>query len=331
MAHHSSKMPGNSDEMAAPFFHEDSRCETNQIGRDTRVWAFAHILPGAKIGSQCNICDHVFIENDVIVGDRVTVKCGVQLWNGVRLEDDVFVGPNATFCNDIFPRSQRPPTQFLKTVVEKGASIGANATILPGVTIGTGAMVGAGAVVTADVRPFTVVTGNPARIAGFVDSVSPDPDTLPSKHPSHASEAWDSLVAGVRLIRFPYISDPRGDLSVGNFGDEIPFQPARYFFIYNVGSKEIRGEHAHRECHQFLIAARGSCTVMIDDGSTRQEYRLDNPTLGLYVPPKIWIAQYNHSMDCLLAVFASHRYDPAEYIRNYEEFVSLAAQEQKNI
>lgn len=133
------------------------------VGARTRVWAFVHILPGARIGVECNICDHVFIENDVVVGDRVTIKSGVQLWDGLRLEDDVFVGPNATFTNDRFPRSKQWPEKFLQTRVGRGASIGANATILPGVVVGERAMVGAGAVVIEDVPPYTVVVGNPAR------------------------------------------------------------------------------------------------------------------------------------------------------------------------
>jgi acetyltransferase-like isoleucine patch superfamily enzyme len=133
---------------AAPFVHPHAIVESARVGPRTRVWAFAHVLPGARIGADCNICDGVFIENDVLVGDRVTVKCGVQLWDGVTLEDDVFVGPNATFTNDLFPRSRQHPEQFSRTLVRDGASIGANATILAGITIGARAMVGAGAVVT---------------------------------------------------------------------------------------------------------------------------------------------------------------------------------------
>ena len=149
----------------AEFFkHPASIVESNQIGARTRIWAFAHVLPGATIGTDCNICDHVFIENDVRIGDRVTVKCGVQLWDGVVLEDDVVVGPNATFTNDPTPRSKRPPLQFLRTVVKAGASVGANATILPGIIIGRYAMVGAGAVVTHNVPENAIVVGNPARI-----------------------------------------------------------------------------------------------------------------------------------------------------------------------
>ena len=147
------------------FIHEKAIVEPGaRIGKQTRVWAFAHILSGAVIGEDCNVCDGVFIENDVVIGDRVTIKCGVQIWDGIILEDDVFVGPNATFTNDSFPRSKHYPEQFEGTLVKQGASIGANATILPGLTIGEYAMVGAGAVVTKDVPPYAVVVGNPARI-----------------------------------------------------------------------------------------------------------------------------------------------------------------------
>lgn len=143
--------------------HQTAIVESNNIGEGTRIWAFVHILSGAQIGSDCNICDHVFIENDVIIGNRVTIKCGVQIWDGIRIEDDVFIGPNATFTNDKFPRSKKYPDEFLTTTIREGASIGANATILPGITIGENAMVGAGAVVVKDVPAKTLVVGNPAR------------------------------------------------------------------------------------------------------------------------------------------------------------------------
>jgi acetyltransferase-like isoleucine patch superfamily enzyme len=146
------------------FIHPSSDVQSKQIGEGTRIWQYVVILPGAVIGRDGNICAHCFIENKVVVGDRVTVKCGVQLWDGVTLEDDVFVGPNATFTNDLQPRSRNSAAQLLPTVVKKGASIGANATILPGLTIGAGAMVGAGAVVTKDVPPRALVVGNPARV-----------------------------------------------------------------------------------------------------------------------------------------------------------------------
>jgi acetyltransferase-like isoleucine patch superfamily enzyme len=146
------------------FIHPNSDVQSKQIGEGTRVWQYVVVLPGAVIGRDCNICSHCFIENKVIVGDRVTVKCGVQLWDGITLEDDVIVGPNATFTNDLYPRSGNRNYVMVQTVVRKGASIGANATILPGVTIGPGAMVGAGSVVTKDVPAGVTVAGNPAKV-----------------------------------------------------------------------------------------------------------------------------------------------------------------------
>ena len=147
------------------FIHPKAEVNGAAIGEGTNVWQFVVILGGARIGRDCNICAHVFIENDVVVGDRVTVKSGVQLWDGITLEDDVFVGPNATFTNDPFPRSKRiPPNGFSRTVVKRGASIGGNATILPGVTIGSNVVIAAGAVVTRDLPDNCVAAGVPARV-----------------------------------------------------------------------------------------------------------------------------------------------------------------------
>ena len=153
----------------ARMIHPLSDVQCNNIGEGTRIWQFVVILPGAQIGRDCNICAHCLIENDVVVGDRVTVKSGVQLWDGVRLEDDVFVGPNATFTNDLFPRSKKHPDSFSNTIVRNNASIGANATLLPGVVIGPHAMVGAGAVVVGDVPEGAIVVGNPARIVSWIE------------------------------------------------------------------------------------------------------------------------------------------------------------------
>jgi acetyltransferase-like isoleucine patch superfamily enzyme len=146
-----------------PFIHERAICESDSIGPGTRIWAFAHVLAGAVIGAECNVCDHTYVEGDVIIGDRVTLKSGVFLWDGVHVEDDVFIGPQATFTNDAMPRSRQPFT-LGRTTIRAGASIGAGAVILPGLTIGERAMVGAGAVVTKDVPADAVVVGNPARV-----------------------------------------------------------------------------------------------------------------------------------------------------------------------
>lgn len=146
-----------------PFVHQKSDCQSKEIGEGTRIWQFCVVLPGAKIGRDCNICAHCFIEDDVVVGDNVTIKCGVQLWDGLRVGSNVFIGPNVTFCNDKHPQSGNRDFCLLPTAVEDGVSIGANATILPGVRLGRGCVVGAGAVVTKDVPPGVTVAGCPAR------------------------------------------------------------------------------------------------------------------------------------------------------------------------
>lgn len=144
------------------MIHPLSDCKA-VISESTNVWQFCVVLPEAKIGKNCNICSHCFIENDVVIGNNVTVKCGVQLWDGLEIEDDVFVGPNVTFTNDKFPRSKQYPERFSKTIIHKGASIGAGAVILCGIEIGEQAMIGAGSVVTKDVPAGELWMGNPAR------------------------------------------------------------------------------------------------------------------------------------------------------------------------
>jgi acetyltransferase-like isoleucine patch superfamily enzyme len=148
--------------------HPTALVATKAIGEGTRIWAFVNILAGARIGRDCNICDRCFIENDVVVGDRVTVKCGVSLYDGLVLEDGVFVGPDVTIANDPRPRSGRHPAEYPRTHVREGASLGAGAILLPGVTVGRFALVGAGALVTRDVPDFALTYGSPARVHGHV-------------------------------------------------------------------------------------------------------------------------------------------------------------------
>jgi len=300
-------------------YHPNALVEEGAIvGKGTRIWAFAHVLPGAHIGKDCNICDHVFIEGDVVVGDRVTIKSGVQLWDGVRLEDDVFVGPNATFTNDHFPRSKQQPDKYATTTVRAGASIGANATILPGLTIERNAMVGAGAVVTRSVPPNAIVAGNPATIVGYVSADKADPvvRSLSSK-PMNG----DLGVGGARLHELPLVRDMRGSLTVAELGTNLPFPPKRMFVVFDVPSREVRGEHAHKVLEQFLVCLRGSVYVVVDDGLRRAEVCLDRPNIGLYIPPRVWGTQYKYSADALLAVLASGPYDADDYIRSYDEFI----------
>jgi len=155
---------------ASVYVHSQALLESEEIGAETRIWAFAHVMKGARIGARCNICDHAFVESNVTVGDDVTLKNGVALWDGVTLENHVFVGPYAVFTNDPNPRAavKKSRESFLPTVVREGASIGANATIICGVTLGRFSFVGAGAVVTRDVPDYAMVRGNPARVTGFM-------------------------------------------------------------------------------------------------------------------------------------------------------------------
>jgi UDP-2-acetamido-3-amino-2,3-dideoxy-glucuronate N-acetyltransferase len=301
------------------FVHEQGICETTAVGTGTQVWAFAHVLPGARLGADSNVCDHVFIENDVIVGDRVTIKCGVQLWDGVRLGDDVFVGPNVTFTNDRFPRSKAYPEEFPKTVVQNGASLGANCTILPGVTIGRNAMIGAGAVVTRDVPPNAIVVGNPGRIVGYAGVEAP------TSAPLVTVGSVDPAPSGFRLQRLRKAIDMRGSLVATEFSD-LPFVPQRAFLVYDVPSKDVRGEHAHRACEQFLVCVSGSVNVLVDDGVHRQEFVLDDPSVGIHLEPMTWGTQYKYGPGTVLMVFASLPYDDADYIRDYEEFLTLVEQ-----
>ncbi|MEI7831700.1 MAG: WxcM-like domain-containing protein [bacterium] len=309
-------------ELGDVFVHERALVESSNIGVGSRIWAFAHVLPGAVIGRDANICDHVFIENDVFLGDRVTIKCGVQLWDGLRVGDDVFIGPNATFTNDLFPRSKQYPQRFEKTIIENGASIGANATILAGVTIGTGAMIGAGAVVTRDVPPYAVAVGNPARVKRYVvtakeHSYQPAGD-MPSVLPS---------IDGVQLLTLPQILDPRGALSFGEVGQHLPFVPQRYFIIYQVPPYEVRGGHAHKVCKQLLICVHGKCSVVLDDSEVRNEFELNDPYHAILIPPMVWGTQYHYTDDAVLLVLASHIYDGNDYIRDYKSFCKLKKDE----
>lgn len=304
------------------FKHQSSICESEAIGDGTRLWAFTHILPGAKIGKDCNICDFVFIENDVVVGDRVTIKSGVQLWDGIRIDNDVFIGPNVSFTNDKFPRSKRHLDCYLETKIERGASIGANSTILPGITIGEGCMIGAGSTVTKSVPPFAIAYGNPARIQGYVEIGS-----TPSQ-PNHETNSTSSnsslkLPGGSQILRLTHASDARGSLMAIDFKDFKLFNVQRVFYVFDVPNHNVRGEHAHKVCSQFLVALSGSIKILLDDGISRTELILNNPNEGLLIPPMVWGVQFQFSEGAILSVLASEPYDSADYIRSYAEFKNL--------
>ena len=301
--------------------HETALVESESIGDGTRIGAFVHILPGARIGADCTIRDQTLIESDVVLGDRVTVNPGVRLWDGIVIEDDVLVGANATFASDDFPHGKQYPGRAAKTVIRRGASIGANATILPGLTIGERAMIGAGAVLTRDAPPNALLLGNPARIVGYAGVSSPVVTPITIDHLAEPGVTETSL-EGVTIHRLPLVEDLRGTLSFAEVHRHLPFEIKRYFVVFGVESEEVRGEHAHRTLHQFLVCVHGKCHIVVDDGTRRQEIMLDRPTLGLHVKPMVWAVQYKYSSDAALLVFASDYYDPGDYIRDYSDYLA---------
>ncbi len=252
-----------------------------------------------------------WIDPTVLLPPDVVIKRGAYLPAGLVLEEGCHIGPNVAFADGS------------PTVVKKGVRIGANATLQAGITISARAVVRPGAVVQHSVPSGAIVEGNPAVIVGYVDAVRDPASALQAAIPPRGPKVEATQVRGVTLHQFPVVPDLRGNLSVGEFERQIPFIPSRYFVVYGVPSREVRGEHAHHRCHQFLICLRGSCAVVADDGAHKTEVLLDAPHVGLYLPPMTWGIQYQYSPDAMLLVFASHRYDAADYIREYDEFLAI--------
>lgn len=299
----------------------DSLVESGSIGVRTRIGALAHILPGAVIGRDCDVGDHTLIEDDVTIGDRVIVSCGVALWNGTTVEDDVFIGANVAFANDPHSINTKPDWKSARTLLKCRAVVGANATIYSGTTIGERARVAAGSVVTRNVPPLAIVSGNPAVIVGY-DGTRLEYEGAVASPPSEPS-VRNTKVKGVILHRLPSAADMRGQLAFGEIGKHVPFEVKRLFLVYGVASQETRGEHAHRTLHQFLVCVHGHCSLMADDGENRQEFLLESPTSAVHLPPLVWAVQYKHTRDAVLLVLASDYYDPADYIRDYSEFLQI--------
>ena len=271
----------------------------------------------ARVGAGSSVGPHAVIEAFAHVGAHCVIESGAYVCSGTVLESHVHIGAHAAFASA--PGGSEPPA-----VVKQGAWIGANASIMAGTVIGAKAVVRPGAVVTRSVPPGAIVEGNPANIVGYVDTTSMKAP-LPTA-PRGDSTVEATPVAGVTVHHFPIIPDLRGSLTVGEFDHQIPFKPLRYFMVFGVPSREIRGEHSHIECHQFLICLRGSCAVVADDGTHKVEITLDSPGRGLYLPPMTWGIQYKYSADAMLLVFASHYYDAADYIRDYAQFTQRIAQ-----
>jgi UDP-2-acetamido-3-amino-2,3-dideoxy-glucuronate N-acetyltransferase len=297
---------------AAPI-HATALVESDEIAADVRIGPFCHVERGAVIGRGSRLSEKVLVRSGAVVGEGVMLDAGAYVDGGVRIGAGVEIGRNVVLGASDGSGSG-------ETVVGTGAIIGANSTIVQGIRVGSRAMVRPGAAVFSAVPPRAIVQGNPGQIIGYVDSLLPEADVVRSTGVS--GEKRDTAVNGVTLHSLPLVHDLRGSLSVGLFGPDVPFIPRRYFLVFDVPSRDVRGEHAHRVCHQFLIATSGSVAIVVDDGTVREEIVLDNAGVGLYMPPMIWGIQYKYSADAVLLVFASEEYDPADYIRDYDQFAA---------
>lgn len=284
------------------------------------------VPPIADADAEPHVDSRAVVSAQATIGRGCRIASGAVIGAGVVLGPGVSVGPNVVFVesND----AAASTGAALPSHAERGVRIGANATILPGLTLATECWVRPGAVVTRSVPPKAIVDGNPAAIVGYVGTET-NASTTPAPVDQRSIDrrsvgAQATPVRGVTVHTFPVVPDLRGSLTVGEFTREIPFAPLRYFMVFGVPNREVRGEHAHRACHQFLICVRGNCAVMADDGERRIEVVLDAPNRGIYLPPMTWGVQYKYSADALLLVFASHPYDSADYVRDYASFVALA-------
>lgn len=298
--------------------HPTSVIDTADVGLGTQVGCFAHIAFGSCIGPQCIVGEHVGIQKGAVVGAKVRIGFGSLIGESALLEDGVIVGSHVSIAADT--ESSTPVTGRRDvTTVRQGAKIGSSATLLRGVTVGSNAVVEPGAVVNRDIPPNAIVAGNPASICGYVTALK-----APSQPQAPVGKQLPAVaVSGVTLHPMPIIKDIRGTLSAGEFGRSMPFVAKRYFIVYDVSDHEVRGEHAHRALHQFLVCVKGSVAVVVDDGARREEILLDSPSVGIHIPPMIWATQYKYSRDAVLLVLASDAYDNADYIRDYDEYLAL--------
>jgi hypothetical protein len=263
------------------------------VGDGTRLAPFSVVAAGAVVGEGCTLSEHAVVCDRAVIGDAVVLEPGAIVSGSTR--------------------------------VERGALIGAGAMVAGGLTVGENAQVRAGAVVERSVPPHAIVAGNPAHIVGYAGLAPVEKAPLARDDPGQS--VYRSHVEGVTLRRLPLVVDLRGKLTFGELPDALPFTPRRFFMVFDVPGAEVRGEHAHRTCHQFLVCVRGSCSVVVDDGERREELALDSPTLGLYLPPMVWATQYGYSVGAALLVLASDPYDAGDYIRDYHSFIEAKRSE----
>lgn len=272
-------------------------------------------------GASLTVGPGALIPNDLVHGRSCSVGEHSFVQAGVTLEDDVWIGPRATVLSPSGTPELGQPASLL---VRAGAEIGAAAVVCGPSVIERGAKVRPGAVVTSDVPPYAIVEGNPAYLVGYVSQLGGPTQEGPVSQVHIPPQAGPLMLAsGARVIRFPEYADLRGLLTFAEVDGLLPFEVRRFFLVYDVPSREVRGEHAHRNLHQLLIAVKGTVSVLTDNGTHRDQIQLDGPTVGLHIPPMVWGAQFRHSPNAVLLVLASDRYDADDYIREYEDFLGL--------
>ena len=303
---------------------------------DVVIGARALIGDGASIREQCRIGDDCLISRcvtvnyNVQIGDRTRIMDNTHITGNMRIGSDCFISLCVGTTNDnAIGKLPYDPERVRGPIVEDGAAIGAGATILPALTIGRNSIVGAGSVVTGNVQANAIVTGSPARVTGYVEMTK----AATKRYAFDASDAGQpsassTSVAGVTVHQLRFVEDMRGNLSVGEFAREIPFVARRFFSIFDVPGSRVRGEHALKACDQFIICLKGRASVVIDDGTKREEVLLDRPNIGVYIPAMIWTTFYKFSPDAILLVFASTYYQHTEYIRDYQEYLGIVRKAQ---
>lgn len=292
--------------------HPAAIVESRALGPGTTVGAYSRVGPDVEIGGPCGIGEQTLLEGRIRIGAAVEIGSHVYLRGPLSIESGVSLG--ARCCVDAGPGAE--------IVLGEGAVIGANATIWPGVSVGKRARIEPGSVVTKNVPAMAVVAGNPAQIVRYSGVASAPP--IAAHHAAAlVAEVTPTPVRGVTLRRLPLHEDLRGNLTFGEAQRHLPFPIRRYFVTFAVSSEQVRGEHAHRTLHQFLVCVHGRVHIVADDGANQSDFLLDRPDLGIHIPPMIWSVQYRFSADAVLLALCSEPYDPTDYIRDYAEFLSL--------
>lgn len=318
------------DESGTVDVHPSASIAGAHLGGGVSVGADARVGFGAVIGAGTSIAVGARVGAAAVVGVGVTIGAFADIADRVEIQDRAEIGAHAVLSpidpsnpSDSGPEgTSRGRARRRPSTVEKGVVIGANATILPGVILGKRSVVLPGSVVMEDVPPRAVVGGNPAVVLDYVESRTVRGTSAGPADWGTGRDGGSGLPGGARLLPLTRARDLRGSLSALEFGG-LPWIPRRFFAVYGVPTAETRGEHAHHRCEQLLIAVNGQLSVQLDDGNHRATVPLTSPDVGLLMPRRVWGRQSNFSVDAVLVVLASRPYEPDDYIRTYEEFLSV--------